>query len=475
MANMALIAAAWKWARRLFPEDGYPGLIQHSIVLSWASVVAVATALGATAALSGPALIFGVVFLSVIALGVHRVRPTGLPFNPVPLDRAELPWLGLWAGLVGYWIGHVITEGIWKFPNNHDSLAYHIPLVDHWLQARSLYTTGCAQWANPGNNELLALWAVAPFSGDFLVSLNNLPATVLLACSVVTLAKRIGLPRALAHLSGFALLCHSILLKQLVDAENDVAVTGCFFAALSYAIRYHEKSAHGPLVLGAISLGLLAGVKYYALGYVLLAFFLWLLLAARAHGARPSLRVLVVGAAGIFAFGSFWYLRNWLMTGSPLYPKEFFKNPDLLSQIYPEVSRTSFFGNRSPEVLGLYIEAIWQRTGPCQLLGFLAAPLSLAWLLDSAAWYAYRVRDSGQARTRLAMAMLLLGTGIILGMTPMAVEDSPGTLNQMHWYWTPVRYGLCFLSTATLAAILLLRDLLFSQRGPEKPAAMGGR
>jgi hypothetical protein len=66
------------------------------------------------------------------------------------------------------------------------------------------------------------------------------------------------------------------------------------------------------------------------------------------------------------------------------------------------------------------------------------------------------------------MAILLMGTGILLGMTPLAVEDCPGTLNQMHIYYCPVRYGLCFLSSATLAAMLLLRDLVFSQPRPPR-------
>ena len=53
-------------------------------------------------------------------------------------------------------------------------------------------------------------------------------------------------------------------------------------------------------------------------------------------------------AVGMLLFGGSWYLRNWLLTGSPLYPKEFLRHPDVLSQIYPDVARTSFFGNRNP-------------------------------------------------------------------------------------------------------------------------------
>jgi hypothetical protein len=468
LANVLLFTVAWTWARRLFPEGSPLELIQHTVVLGWGCIVAVALGLGGLGYLTAHALLLGVVALSLLAWAAGHVWRAGPLPGRVPLDRAETAWLGVWAVLFGFWIGHVIARGLCKFPDDWDSLAYHMPLVDHWLQARSLCASACSRWTNPGNNELLALWAVGPFSGDFLMSLTNVPAAILFACSAVAFATGLGLPRSLAHLAGFALVCNFVVLKQLVDAENDVAVAACFFAALSYALRYQEGPRAGTLLLGAISLGLLAGVKYYALGYAALAFAVWILLAARARGPRGSVRVLFCGAAGIILLGGFWYLRNALMTGSPLYPREFFKHPDMLAQIYPAVAQSSFFGNRRPELLELYIEAIQQRTGPCQLAGFLLAPLSLAWLLVATAWYAFRVRDPVQARAHLAMALLLLGTGLLLGATPLAVEDRAGTLNQMYWYYCPVRYGLCFLSTATLAGMLLLRDVLFTRRGPNR-------
>jgi hypothetical protein len=405
-------------------------------------------------------LLISVAAVSLVALAVHRRYPPEPPPDQLPYQRRERYWLMLWALLLGCWVGHIITAGLWQFPSDWDSLAYHIPLVDCWLQTRSLNTTGCSRWANPGNNELLALWAVAPFSGDFLVSLNNLPAAMLFACSTVTLATRLGLPRTLAHLAGFGVVCNSVVLKQLVDEMNDVAVVAWFFAALSYALRYAEKPTRASLVLGSISLGLLAGVKYYALGYAALAFITWVLLAASLYGRRAGVRVLVAGAMGMVVCGGYWYLRNWLMTGSPLYPREPFKHPDLLSHIYPEVGTTSFFGNRQPQLLWLYAKAVWSTMGPYQLAGLLLAPVSLLWLLDSAGWLPGPTDRAGRAR--VALAGLLIGTALLLGVTPFAVEDSPGTLNQMRLHYSCVRYGLCFLSLTTLPMLIILRDLIFA-------------
>jgi hypothetical protein len=462
LVNILACAAGWKWARRLFPRDSYLELIGHTVIFFWTGIVAAGTALGATGLLSGPALLLTGAALALGALAALRLRPCKTQWLPIPLDHGERWWLALWAVLLAFWIGDIITEGLLRFPMDFDSLSYHIPLVNHWLQTGSLYTTACARWANPGNNELLALWMVAPFSGDFLISLNNLPTVVLFACASVGFAKQLALPRPLAHLAGLAFVGNHVVLRQLVDTENDVAVAACFFAALGYTFKSIRCRGVAPLLLGALSLGILAGIKYYAVGYAALVLAVWVLWTARREGWRVSLGVLLAGVAGVLALGGYWYLRNLCATGSPLFPRELFKHPDMLAQIYPDVAHTSFFGNNRPELLNLYLKAIWRMTGPCQLIGFILVPVSLAWLLGTAARSVFQRHNAAPAEARFVLAVLLAGTGLLLGSTPFAVEDDPGTLNQMRWQYCPVRYGLCFLSTATLAALILVQDLCFT-------------
>jgi hypothetical protein len=128
--------------------------------------------------------------------------------------------------------------------------------------------------------------------------------------------------------------------------------------------------------------------------------------------------------------------------------------------IYPDSAHTSFLGNNRPELLGLYLKAIRNMMGPCQLVGFVLAPLATIWLTASGLWLCFRRAQPAQARARLALALLLGGSGVLLALTPFAVEDVPGTLNQLHWGYCPVRYGLCFLGLAALGALLLLQDAL---------------
>ncbi len=121
-------------------------------------------------------LLFAVLLVAVAALAfVHFFGAPTRPGSGIS-DAHEGRWMIAWIGFSALCFAQLLLAGLLRFPTDWDSLAYHVPLVDHWLQAGSLEMTDCARWSSPGNNELWALWAAAPFSGDFLVSVNNLPA-----------------------------------------------------------------------------------------------------------------------------------------------------------------------------------------------------------------------------------------------------------------------------------------------------------
>ena len=181
-----------------------------------------------------------------------------------------------------------------------------------------------------------------------------------------------------------AVAANYVVLKQLVDAENDVAVAAATLAATAYALRFARSGRCGAdLVLGGIGIGLLAGVKFYALGY---AAVVWLVLVAAVAVCRgPRAAVKAGFAAGVLAlcWGGYWYARNWLLTGSPLFPKGLFAAGDELARYYPEAARSSFVGNGSPELLPLAVEAVWKMAGPLHVAVLYCLPAAVAWLLAS--------------------------------------------------------------------------------------------
>jgi len=461
--NFLLGIAAWRIARSWFPDECPLSMIMHTVVLSWAAIVAVAFVLGVATFLVAWALMLGVTFLAVGALiGLRLVHQPG-PV-PTPTDyRSEVYWSWFWFGVFSVWIAHSVTSGLLKFPTDWDTLHYHLPIIVHWLQAGSLYAPDNCLWSSPGNNEILGLWLVAPFSGDFLIAFNNLPASILLACAAVEVGKQLGLSAALAHVTSFAVVSNFIVLNQLLDASNDVPVAALFLACVAYGFRFTKdrRTRISPaVVLFALAIGLLAGVKYFALGYAAVVGTVFFLVAWKQIGWRIAAQFAVLVALGLLLWGGYWYLRNSCVAGSPLHPKSFDPEADVITKIYPDIARTSFIGNGRPELYELAVKAVWQMAGPCHVAAFVAFPVTLVWLLISG-WISMRKHEVETADARWTIAFLIAGAFAIIFITPFAVEDQPGTLNQMHWHYCPVRYGFSFLSLTVVGLALVLADIFY--------------
>jgi hypothetical protein len=253
-ATSLLALAAWRLSTWLDPRAPLRRRLISSYLLAWAGIVLTAFVLGTAGLLRADLWLVVISALSVSILGLLQRRfrrQTASPstedgLNKPPPALADLLWLLVWGLVAAFWIGHVVWNGLLTFPADWDTLAYHLPLVDQWLQARSLYAPDCVHWGNPGNNELLTLWLVAPFSGDFLFAVTNLPAAVLLACAAFDLTCLLGLSRAFAHLSALAIVSNYVVLRQLVNVENDVTTAALFLTCLSYGFRYAGRTLCRP-------------------------------------------------------------------------------------------------------------------------------------------------------------------------------------------------------------------------------------
>jgi hypothetical protein len=464
-STMAVVLAAWRLATRLDPQAGSFKVV-HTIVVAWSWLVVAAVALGTGRILSGTSLLIAVPVVGLATLAVFdHARNRWRKGSSEAEDAAEpapprSAWsTAVWAVIVTLSAARIIARGLLEFSTNYDSLMYHMPMVDYWLQAGSLHIPDSSHWPNPGGNELLGLWAVAPFPGDFLFVLDNIPATILLALGARELGALLGLAPGLRNLAAVAIVSNVVVVYHLTNAENDVAVAGLFLACACYGLRFARHGRAADLVLGALSLGLLCGIKYYALGYAAVVWCAASLLSARCRGMRAGLRVALAWALGAILLGGYWYARNAIASGSPLYPLVLSSDTGAPQTDYPEPWRTTFVGNGRPEIGLLTAKAIWRMSGPSYLAAVLLVPTTLAWLVASGIRSSRWEGPEASGPERLALAFLILGSGDVFAVTPMALEDVPGTLNQLHWGYTPFRYGLSFLGLAVLGLTLLLQDV----------------
>ncbi|MGH7135249.1 MAG: hypothetical protein ACREHD_05875, partial [Pirellulales bacterium] len=291
--NGSAVAAAWRLVRRAWPDDSLPQAAMHSLVMLWSAIVVVCLLLGGLGVLTPTNMGALMLLLSALVhcLGVRQSIVPSRGRAATFLDacrsgqetqmaapqqnegikneginrRTRRRWLPciLWVAMFAV-AGGMVTQRLLEFPKYWDDLMYHLPFVDHWLQDRSIFAPATSEWTNACNAEILGLWSVAPFTGDFWIGLANAPVVALLALGMVELGRQIGLSAPMRHAAAIAALATNVVLVQLTDLENDTAVAALFVAGLAYGLRYSRFRRTADLALCACALGLLPGVKYYA-------------------------------------------------------------------------------------------------------------------------------------------------------------------------------------------------------------------
>ena len=161
--NSLLVLASARAAERLLPdEQGAPRVLTVTVI-ACAILTAVLILLGTLYLLSGPMMLMSVGGVSLCILMLLKKQP--LADSDQPKARGNTAF---WLMLSGLLCGHCLVNGLLKLPTDFDCLMYHLPLVDSWLQAGSLYAPDCSHWSSPAGSELLALWccgAVGRFPG----------------------------------------------------------------------------------------------------------------------------------------------------------------------------------------------------------------------------------------------------------------------------------------------------------------------
>ncbi|GIW97445.1 MAG: hypothetical protein KatS3mg111_0778 [Pirellulaceae bacterium] len=445
------VVAGWVMAGRLYQAEPPSSRWLHASVLVVAQWVVVLTVLGAVGWLNGfLATVVMLVSSGLLVAWGRRLRPFDWPLA-TPEPRGA--WL-LWAAVATVLVGHMIVYGLGRFPDDFDCLMYHMPLIDMWIQTGSLWSTDLLRWSDAANSELVGLWFALPFSGDFLVPLNNLPIVVVWIAAAVELGRQMGLRRWWPHLAAVGCLAVYTTVHETDDASNDLMVAAMFLAAVAYLLRYWQSESAADRALFGITLGLLAGTKFLAVQYglvvgALLAVGSWWQWGWR-RAAWDSLRAVAIS----LPVGVFWYVRNFVLTGYPLYPS----GSDALHDriLHPDISQTTLLFNDHPAVFELALDAVWQKAGPLHFVALLAIPAVCLELIFGSA----KRREVAAARMIgwTVIGALWGGLAVVL-VTPMLVEDQPETLNHLRWAYTPVRYSLGFLCLAVLGLAVFLQSL----------------
>ena len=313
--------------------DRFPARALFAGTIASAQIIALETLLGATGLLTRKALIGASVLLgaSLLAACVWATRSRLL--EDLRRDarsllegflELRLPELIAFAALaLPAWIW-ALSAIAYLPPRSVDDLAHHLPpVLEAVVRHRFvILPLELRPWfAYPLNADLLFMWPTI-LRGDLRWTDGAQAMTAALAAAaVVALARELGASRRASLCCALLFLLFPVTLKQATSCYTDITLAGFYGAAVWGALRYARQGSAGALLLCGIASGLLAGTKYHFL-LPLTALWPLVFLGLRHEPVRSRglLRIGLLFALPAIALCVYWYLRNLLALGNPVYP-----------------------------------------------------------------------------------------------------------------------------------------------------------
>lgn len=216
-----------------------------------------------------------------------------------------------------------------QIPLEYDNLAYHLPFVAEWFNTGSIMPHYYSAFAGPlsyypSNFELLDLYVTLPFGHDYLVNFINYPFVILVGMAFYAILRRIKVKSLIGMAFTALFLAMPVIMRQIGVPLVDLMFTYTFLLSVYFLIAFLDQRKPTALIPLAFSIGLFAGTKYLGLVYgfplvliVLIYFLKWF-----GNNKKLLIRYSLLFIFFTILGGGFWYIRNLLSIGNPIFPVE---------------------------------------------------------------------------------------------------------------------------------------------------------
>jgi hypothetical protein len=244
-------------------------------------------------------------------------------------------WTGRWLGVgltlwtVYLWLRMLLLA--WQRPPyDWDGLYYHLPALNHWVQAgRVLWNNASADipFVNyPMGLETITFWVHQISGTSRLVDASNLWLWPLGWLGLAVMAEELRVVRGWRWLTGGLIIGAPLMVTQAATNYVDTAFACAVIAAVGASllvIRHRDGLAWPHVILWGACLGLMAGIKGTGLPFALMLFAvvtLYTIFRPGMHTTSDWLPQVFLAAMTSFAVGGYWYLRALIVTGNPIHP-----------------------------------------------------------------------------------------------------------------------------------------------------------
>jgi hypothetical protein len=443
-ANASLFLGSF-WIARfgLRQPRGLPGILA-TVVVFWTACTVGAELFGTFRVLGlGSIVVLGAFML---ALGwLIRLRRKIDHRDPgVPSSGNRLPWdvLSCLALLISAALLLAMRSLLLGVKVVSDGPIYHLYFAARWWNAGRLFMVAApfgetAATYFPANGDLWFTWLMASWGGDRLARIGQFPFWIIASAATFGSARLLGAGRPASLVATCWFAASTPLLLYSFEPNVDTIFVAAYLLAAYFFLQTARRG--GPtaeLILAAFAAGLALGTK--AVGVVFIPPLLALAIAATwlrpaSFGKKFWQSVLI--ATVPLVSGGYWFLRNSLLTGNPLYPLEVRLFGRTLWQGWygPEAMRTSHY----------YLPVgAWRALGDV-LLAVLDPRMAPFWLVSLAVGWA--VKNPLAPATRRWIALFALGA--VLNVV-------------LYWFCIPYRTQQRFMLQAVGLGVVPLAILL---------------
>lgn len=329
LLNCIVIATAVCTAMKIydFKLENYGKLVLTSTILFFFQIFFSEIILGTLGILWFINIFIFHCVIGIIVLSLWGKKTIKQNFKPVLLKKKNL--LIFLAIFSPFFIILVIRyfNALFQVPLEYDNIAYHLPFVVEWFKTGDLKPIYYSAFAGPlgyypSNFELFDLWVLLPFGKDYLFNLVNFPIFLILIISLYKVARNLAIPRSIAMITAALFIYMPQTFRQMGVPLVDLFFCLTFTNTLYFLQEYIKKKTYADLILFSISGGLFIGTKYLGIPYMSIPFVIITIILIQNlwNKKRELLKRIFILGTGLFSGGGFWYLRNWVDSGNPLFP-----------------------------------------------------------------------------------------------------------------------------------------------------------